>query len=161
MWIDIRNISAPATSSPNQTCVALHPGDRVISRTTFIATATTVAVITSLSLLGVCGVIYARWRRRRASRAARAWGRKSRYDARVSVMKRGVDLSYSEQYRGCLVNAPENPYLRCLSPVELMPAERVWEVPAEPARTAVGRAQRKSRLSVWFDQGRGVWLPKR
>ena len=53
------------------------------------------------------------------------------------------------------------------SPVELMLPERCWEVPAVPAR-GVERAAAKEKnkresktMSLFFDHGVGMWLPKR
>lgn len=51
------------------------------------------------------------------------------------------------------------------SPVELMLPERCWEVPAIPARAAAkgkDKDKRKSKaMSLFFDSGVGMWLPKK
>ena len=78
-------------------------------------------------------------------------------------MRKGVDDEYSRQYKGCLNHEPENPEMGSDSPVELMLPERCWEVPAIPARTAdKDKNKRKSKtMSLFFDSGVGMWLPKR
>ena len=83
-------------------------------------------------------------------------------------MRKEIDQQYSTYYSGCLYQEPENPFLGSDSPVELMLPERVWEVPAIPAqkaKIAAGQQQkgrRKSKaLSLFFNEGVGVWLPKR
>ena len=76
-------------------------------------------------------------------------------------MQKDLDQEYSRQYSGCLSQEPENPEMGSDSPVELMLPERCWEVPATPAR-AVENTQKKSKAtSLFFDQGVGMWLPKR
>jgi len=144
-------------------CVQIGSNELVISRTTLIVTLTICIFITCLSLVFVVALTYREFARRREAKAARSWGRKSVYSRRLSIARQQIDESYSRQYSGCLVNEPENPFLRSDSPVEIMMEERVWEIPAIPATTAVGggRAKRKSRLSLWFDHGVGVWLPKK
>jgi hypothetical protein len=77
-----------------------------------------------------------------------------------------------DRYSGCLINEPENPFMGSDSPVELMLEERVWEVPAVPALPpeakggagaggVVKEERRKSRMSLWFDGGVGVWVPRK
>ena len=87
----------------------------------------------------------------------------SAIDQRISEMRKEIDAEYSRQYKGCLNHEPENPEMGSDSPVELMLPERCWEVPAVPARTAdKDKNKRKSKaMSLFFDSGVGMWLPKR
>lgn len=76
-------------------------------------------------------------------------------------MRKEIDDQYSRQYSGCLTQEPENPEMGSDSPVELMLPERCWEVPAIPAKTA-DKSKRKSKaMSLFFDSGVGMWMPKR
>ncbi|KAK3643855.1 hypothetical protein LTR56_009950 [Elasticomyces elasticus] len=147
----------------NNDCANLQDGELVISRTTFIVAITLCIFITTTSLLGLAIFAYREYARQRQTEEAKAWGRRSRYVNRVSMARKQVDFHYSNQYGGCLVNIPENPELGPDGPVEIMERERLCEVPAIPART-VGEGRRDARrsrfMSLFFDQGLGVWVPK-
>jgi hypothetical protein len=154
------------TDETQPTCVLLKPDQLLIPRTTFIVAITLCVFITSLSIIGLTALLYREYARRIESNSARAWGRRSIYNKRLSHARKEIDLSFRNQYSGCLVNMPENPELGSDSPVELMQAERVWEAPAVPAQVATGHAggagrqKRKSKiLSLFFDPKAGVWMP--
>ena len=81
-------------------------------------------------------------------------------------MRKEVDDSISRQFSGCLYNdTPENPFLSGTEeqPVEMSCEWRVCEAPAAvPVAKVVGREGRRSRvMSLFFDHGHGVWMPKR
>lgn len=164
------SIASPSQSQPTQSatagtssfCLDLHQsGNIVISRTTLIVAITICVFLTCISMLAVAALLYREWSRRREAKAAKQWGRKSRVNKRISLMRKEIDNQYSQQYSGCLHQEPENPEMGSDSPVELMLPERVWEAPAIPAQTA-GRTKRRSKaLSLFFDQRVGMWLPKR
>ncbi|KAK3625053.1 hypothetical protein LTR56_013651 [Elasticomyces elasticus] len=150
-------------NSTNNDCTAIRHDELVISRTTFIVAITLCIFITTTSLLGLAIFAYREYARQRQTEEAKSWGRRSRYVNRVSIARKQVDFHYSNQYGGCLVNIPENPELGPDGPVEIMEHERLCEVPAVPARTMNEdrRDARRSRLmSLFFDQGLGVWVPK-
>ncbi|KAK5119422.1 hypothetical protein LTR85_007522 [Meristemomyces frigidus] len=154
--------SDAATDAKTSSCAEIHGDEIVISRTTFITAITICIVITSLSILLICALLYRGCARRRQANAAKAWGRKSTYNHRISHMQKQVDQDYSRQYSGCLYNETENPFLGSDSPVELMLPERVWEAPAVPAKAAAaGKGRRKSKISLFFDDAVGLWLPKK
>lgn len=152
-----------AIAATSTSCVLLAAGEIIISRTTFIIAITLCIFITSLSILGLAALIYRECIRRRQTKAAKAWGRKSTFDQRISLMRKEVDMSFSRQYNGCLYNEPENPFMGSDSPVELMLPERVWEVHAVPAMPAkvVEKDRRKSKMSLFFDDTVGMWLSRR
>ena len=155
--------TSQSADSTGSLCVELHSGNIVISKRTLIAAITICVLLTLLSMLAVAALLYREWARRREEQAAQKWGRKSRFNQRISEMRKGVDDEYSRQYKGCLNHEPENPEMGSDSPVELMLPERCWEVPAIPARTAdKDKNKRKSKtMSLFFDSGVGMWLPKR
>lgn len=143
------------TSRTPETCVSPTDGQIIIARTTFIATLTAFALIACTSLLLLIGFIYRAHRRKKQNKAARTWGHKSRFDQRISMLRKEVDDSYTRQYAGCLTNPlPENPEMGSDSPVEIMSPERVWEFPAKCVRKSKGK-------SLFFDHTAGVWFPKR
>ncbi|KAK4947168.1 hypothetical protein LTR10_013939 [Elasticomyces elasticus] len=148
---------------PKNDCTNLQDGELIISRTTFIVATTLCIFITTTSLLGLAIFAYREYARQRQTEEAKAWGRRSRYVNRISMARKQVDFSYSNQYGGCLVNIPENPELGPDGPVEIMERENLCEVPALPARAA-GEGRRDARrsrfMSLFFDQGLGVWVPK-
>ncbi|KXL48507.1 MAG: hypothetical protein FE78DRAFT_299754 [Acidomyces sp. 'richmondensis'] len=150
-------------TTTSRECIQIRANELVISRTTLIVTLTMCVFITCLSLVFIVALTYREYARQQEAKAARHWGRKSTYDRRVSIARQQIDQIYARQYSGCLVNEPENPFLKTNSPVEIMMEERVWEVPAIPTTETQGggRSERKSRLSLWFDHGVGVWLPKK
>ena len=143
-------------------CLELHNGSNiVISRRTLIAAISICVFLTCSSMLAVAILLYREWARRREAQAAKQWGRKSRVIKRISTVRKEIDDQYSRQYSGCLHQEPENPEMGSDSPVELMLEERVWEAPAVPARTANNNRRRSQAMSLFFDQGVGLWLPKR
>lgn len=75
------------------------------------------------------------------------------------MMRKEVDDAYTRHYGpGCLMNPiPENPEMGSDSPIEIMPPERIWEVPAVSAK----KDRRSKAKSLFFDYGVGLWLPKR
>ena len=75
-------------------------------------------------------------------------------------MRKQIDDEYSRQYSGCLYHEPENPEMGSDSPVEIMHPERLCEAPAIPAQTAKNKSK-SQRMTLFFDRGIGVWLPKR
>ena len=155
-----------ATSHPMATressgfhCTVLQKDEIVLSRPNFIVALTVCITITCISLLGLMALSYREWDRQRQIRSARAYGRKSRYFNRISMLRKKVDDDFSRQYSGCLYTEPENPYLVPRTPVELGSVDQVFEVPAKVARP--DGDQRKSRVkSLFFDGGRGMWFPK-
>ncbi len=133
----------------------------VISKRTLIIAAALCVLFTCLSLLAATLLIYREWARRRQTKAAKNWGRKSRYEHRISLMRKEVDMEYSKHYTGYAHNEPENPEMGSDSPVEMRADVRLCEAPAVPA-LAVDKTKRKNKaLSLIFDQGVGVWLPRR
>ncbi|KAK4548939.1 hypothetical protein LTR36_008712 [Oleoguttula mirabilis] len=159
--IDTRSSAETATSATiSTTCVELHDGEIVISRTTLITAITICIFITCLSILLICALLYRACARRRQAKAAKAWGRKSTYNHRISHMQKQLDQEYSRQYSGCLHNDTENPFLGSDSPVELMLPERIWEAPAVPAKVA-GKDRRKSKISLFFDDAVGLWVSRK
>ncbi|RMX72504.1 hypothetical protein D0869_14549 [Hortaea werneckii] len=101
-------------------------GKLVISRATFIITLTVSIFFTLVSLLLVTALLYREWSRRRETARAKTWGRKSIYRNRISYAKKAVDLEFSSQYSGCLVNVHENPEMGTDSPVEMGAEQRIW-----------------------------------
>ncbi|KAK3669337.1 hypothetical protein LTR78_010799 [Recurvomyces mirabilis] len=158
-------LTTPATLNNGTTCITLQPGELVISRTSFIIALTLCIFITTASVITLLAFAYRNYRRRRETQQARAWGRRSVYNRRMSVVRKEVDYFYSTKHGGCLVHVPENPELGSDEVVEIGDRERLFEVPAEPAKAALvgslDRAKRKSRLkSLFFDEKVGVWLSK-
>ncbi|KAK0821015.1 hypothetical protein LTR75_001085 [Friedmanniomyces endolithicus] len=151
-------------TTTNNTCTVLTPEDLVLPRTTFIASLVLCLVITTTSLLALAAFAYREYTRQCQAEEARTWGRRSRYIHRVSLARKQVDLSYRSQFSGCLVNVVENPEMGVEGPVEIMERERLCEVPALPARAAAGEVVRDGRrsrvLSLVFDHGLDVWVPK-
>ncbi|KAK0945707.1 hypothetical protein LTR29_002819 [Friedmanniomyces endolithicus] len=154
-------------TTTNTTCTLLTPRDLVLPRTTFIATLVLCLVITTTSLLALAALAYREYARQCQAAEAKAWGRRSRYIHRVSLARKQVDLSYSCQFSGCLVNAVENPEMGVEGPVEIGEREGLCEVPAlaSPARAAEVvegmRDGRRSRfMSLVFDHGLDVWVPR-
>lgn len=151
-------------SNSTNLCVELEGGHIVISKRTLILSIGLCAFLTCVSLLAATALLYREWSRRRQTKAAKAWGRKSRYENRISFMRKEIDTSFTRQYSGCLHNNPENPEMGSDSPVELMLPERLCEAPTTPAippQTA-GKSKRKTNaMSLFFDEGHGMWLPKR
>lgn len=149
--------------APDQTnqhkCTALKEGQIVLSRTTFIVALTICIALTCISLAGVIALGYREWDRQRQIRSARAFGRKSRYINRISMLRKEVDDTFSRQYSGCLYTEPENPFLVPKSPVELGVAEKVFEVPAMAARPEGINGKNRVK-SLFFDGGRGQWFTK-
>lgn len=170
VWIHRRAEALPPstnTTVDTTTCHQLSLDEMVVTRSTYIAILT-VCVLTTVLSLSILAVLAIRVHTRHQSeRAAKTWGRKSMFANRISVMRKEVDDMYTRQYKGCWQSSVvENPEMGSDSPVELMLPERVWEVPAVPATTAEknGRKswkERKERMSLFFDQGVGVWVPKR
>lgn len=76
-------------------------------------------------------------------------------------MRKEIDNQYSRQYSGCLYQEPENPFMRSDSPVELMHPERLCEAPAIPPQTIEKGKGKNKRLTLLFDHGIGLWMPKR
>lgn len=147
-----------STTSNHALCVDLDAGKIVISRTTLIAAIAVCIIITCISLLTVAIFIYREWKRCRQTQAATAWSRSQR----ISVMRKEIDDQYSRQYSGYLYQEPENPFMRSESPVELMHPEHVCEAPATPPPTVEGSSKGKnSRISLLFDPGVGLWMPKK
>lgn len=89
----------------------------------------------------------------------------------MSHIRHQINASYDSQYKGCLVTTFENPEMGSESPVEMTGVdERVWEVPAVPAVPAVpkrakvdarDKKERRSRVSLFFDYGVGLWVSKK
>jgi hypothetical protein len=154
-----------STDSSGSLCVEIDSGNIVISKRTLIAALTICVLLALISMAAVAALLYREWARRREAQAAQRWGRKSHFDKRISEMRKEVDDGYSRQYKGCLAHEPENPEMGSDSPVELMLPERCWEVPAIPARAAAedtDKDKRKSKaMSLFFDSGVGMWLPKK
>ncbi|KAI7357542.1 hypothetical protein D0862_03972 [Hortaea werneckii] len=136
-------------------------GKLVISRATFIITLTVSIFFTLVSLLLVTALLYREWSRRRETARAKTWGRKSIYRNRISYAKKAVDLEFSSQYSGCLVNVHENPEMGTDSPVEMGAEQRIWEAPAVPARTVSGKDVNTSKRSLHCGDGAGFWMPRR
>lgn len=156
-------LNARSSSQPTQSsglCFELDAGKIVIDRRILIIAICICVLITIASILGVTALLYREWNRRRQVKAAKAWGRKSRVEQRISLMRKEIDNEYSRKYSGCMHQEPENPEMGSDSPVEIGLDDRIWEAPAVPARAA-DRTKRKSKvLSLFFDQAIGVWLPK-
>ncbi|KAK0941134.1 hypothetical protein LTR48_003684 [Friedmanniomyces endolithicus] len=148
----------------NNICTTLTPGDLVLPKITFIASLVLCLIVTTTSLLGLAALAYREYARQCQAEEAKAWGRRSRYIHRVSLARMQVDLSYTSQFSGCLVNVVENPEMGMEGPVEIMERERLCEVPALPVRAAAGEVVRDGRrsrfLSLVFDHGLDVWVPK-
>ena len=136
-----------------------------MSRTGFIVAITICIFITLLSMLGLAALIYREYSRRKQHQEARQYGRQSKYLHRLSRARKEVDNVYSRQYSGCLVQEPENPEMGSDSPIELLHEQRVWEIPAVPATPKMaakkGNKRRSKAMSLFFNEGLGVWLPKR
>ncbi|WPH00152.1 Hypothetical protein R9X50_00297500 [Acrodontium crateriforme] len=142
------------------TCHQLQRDQMIISRTNFIVAITICTFVTCASILGFIAMMMREYSRKRESRDAKVWGRKSTYRHRISAMQKEIDDSYSRQYKGYWYNEPENPEMGSDSPVEIMAPERVWEAPAVPAKTVMDKNKRRSKMSIFFDHGRGLWLAK-
>ncbi|KAI7563976.1 hypothetical protein KC316_g12658 [Hortaea werneckii] len=137
-------------------------GKLVISRATFIITLTVSIFFTLVSLLLVTALLYREWARRRETARAKTWGRKSIYRNRISYAKKAVDLEFSSQYSGCLVNVHENPEMGTDSPVEMGAEQRICrEAPTVPARIATSRDVNKNKRSLHCGDGAGFWMPKK
>ncbi|KAI6895005.1 hypothetical protein KC334_g11802 [Hortaea werneckii] len=137
-------------------------GKLVISRTTFIITLTVSIFFTLVSLLLVTALLYREWSRRRETARAKTWGRKSIYRNRISYAKKAVDLEFSSQYSGCLVNVHENPEMGTDSPVEMGAEQRICrEAPTMPARIVTGRDVNKNKRSLHCGDGAGFWMPQK
>nr|POE78020.1 hypothetical protein CFP56_09661 [Quercus suber] len=165
---------APTTTNSASSTFACHEPtdyDVVLSRSAYIAMVSVCVLTTTISIVILAVLAYRTYSQHRSSQAARSWGRKSIWNQRISVMRKEVDDMYTRQYKGCWQSqVVENPEMRSDSPIELMLPERVWEVPAIPALPSAVAAdkhgrkswkERKERLSLFFDQGVGVWMPKR
>lgn len=78
-------------------------------------------------------------------------------------MRKDIDDEYSRQFSGCLHHEPENPEMGSDDPVELGPGGGLVEAPETTTTTATGtrHARRSKAMSLFFDQGLGMWLPKR
>ncbi|KAI7500688.1 hypothetical protein KC367_g3467 [Hortaea werneckii] len=156
--------SGDAASAPDTTTTPECPnfddeGKLVISRATFIITLTISIFFTLVSLLLVTALLYREWSRRRETARAKTWGRKSIYRNRISYAKKAVDLEFSSQYSGCLVNVHENPEMGTDSPVEIGAEQRIWEAPAVPARTVPGKDVNKIKPSLHCGDRAGYWMP--
>ena len=160
---DWTRLNARSSSQPTHSsglCFELDAGKIVIDRKVLIIAICICVLITIASILGVAALLYREWNRRRQAKAAKAWGRKSRVEQRISLMRKEIDNEYSRKYSGCMHQEPENPEMGSDSPIEIGLDDRVWEAPAVPARAA-DNTKRKSRVfSLFFDQAIGVWLPK-
>jgi hypothetical protein len=77
------------------------------------------------------------------------------------MMQREIDASYGRQYSSCHQNPPENPFMCSDSPVELMLPERVWEVPATPAKSAMDSKRKSMAKSLFYDATTSLWLSRR
>nr|POE76645.1 hypothetical protein CFP56_79331 [Quercus suber] len=168
----LRNESFATTNSTFPTVTTRQPDldEVVLSRSTYIAIIAICVLTTTISLVILAVLAYRAYSQHRSSKAAKSWGRKSIFDQRISVMRKEVDDMYTRQYKGCWQSeVVENPEMGSGSPVELMLPERVWEVPAVPvlpvtAAETNGRKSwkaRKERMSLFFDQGVELWMPKR
>ncbi|KAK5168620.1 uncharacterized protein LTR77_005929 [Saxophila tyrrhenica] len=137
----------------------------LISRRTLIVTLALCALLTLLSMAAASLLLYREIARRRQTKVAKKWGRQSRFNHRISLMRKEIDTEYSKHYTGYLQHEPENPEMGSDSPVEMMPPERLCEVPAIPALAANKNAGtpkgRWKTMSLVFDQGVGMWMPKR
>ncbi|KAK3718008.1 hypothetical protein LTR37_005434 [Vermiconidia calcicola] len=155
------SLQASTSEASSHLCLEFEGDNIVISRRTLIAAIAICGLFTCLSMLVVAALLYREWTRRRQVNAAKAWGRKSRFEHRISIMRKEIDGEYSRQYSGYLQHEPENPEMGSDSPVELMLPERVWEAPTAPARTTDKTKRKSKAMSLFFDQGIGMWLPKR
>lgn len=167
----------PRGDSSDDSCIEISVDEIVFSKTTFFVVVAVCVAMTGLSLLAVTILGFREWNRRQEEKRARKYGRASRYQQRVSMMRKEVDDSYSRQYSGCLINEPENPFVartltptptpspspspRPRSPVELMHTERAWEVPAVSVSVSDeeddAERARKGR-SLLFDNSKGLWF---
>lgn len=163
--LEIRTDRTTQDTLHHESCRKIGKGDLIISRTAFISSLTICIFITGVSLLALTILLYREHQRRRQLKQARNWGRQSRLGNRISAMRKEIDDSFRRQYSGCLVNEPENPEMGSDSPIELMLPERIWEAPAVPAAAKIqGKSGggRKSKVgSLFFDNGIGLWMPKR
>ncbi|SMQ51704.1 unnamed protein product [Zymoseptoria tritici ST99CH_1A5] len=154
-----RTDTSPSTPTSTQACHHLSASSLIISRTALIVPLTLLIFTTLASLLALTALLYREHARQKAHKAATQWGRKSRVDARISIMRKRVDEEFTAKYSGCLVNVYENPEMGSDSPVELMMPERVWEVEGGDCRTR--EVERKGRVrSLFFDHGVGLWMQK-
>lgn len=148
----------------NETCIEISVDEIVFSKTTFFVVMAVCVAMTGLSLLALSILGWREWNRRCEEKQAREYGRASRYQQRVSMLRKEVDNSYSRQYSGCLVNEPENPFLaptpspRPRSPVELMHTERVCEVPAGSTTEQEEIERARKGRSLLFDNAKGQWF---
>ncbi|KAI7299750.1 hypothetical protein KC315_g17487 [Hortaea werneckii] len=137
-------------------------GKLVISRAAFIITLTVSIFFTLVSLLLVTALLYREWSRRRETARAKTWGRKSIYRNRISYAKKAVDLEFSSQYSGCLVNVHENPEMGTDSPVEMGAEQRICrEAPTVPARIATSKDINTNKRSPHCGNVAGFWTPKK
>jgi preprotein translocase subunit YajC len=154
-------VARNAASDETNVCMNLRPGDFVVSRAGFIATIVVCALTILISWAALAMYIIRDHRRRREAKVAVQRSRKAHYATRISMMQREIDASYGRQYSQCHQNPPENPFMCSDSPVELMLPERVWEVPANPARLAANVKRKSMARSLFYDNTVNLWLPKR
>ncbi|KAI5364156.1 hypothetical protein Slin14017_G061200 [Septoria linicola] len=106
----------------------------IISRTTLIATIVICSIITLASIIALSSVLIKKWRSAKERRAAKSWGRQSLFlekdKRRFSYATKGVDDSYTQQYRGVLGTAVENPEMGSDEPLEMGMGRRasLWEI---------------------------------
>ncbi|KXT04062.1 hypothetical protein AC578_4905 [Pseudocercospora eumusae] len=176
-----------ASNMTTTSCSDLNSNKITISRTTLIITLTIFIFTTLSSLLILCALLYRHHHRRKQNQEASSWGRRSRF-IQVSEKQRDhmkeIDDEYSRQYRGVWNSAPvENPEMGSDSPIEIAERDRgVWEVASTPVLGPCGRKRVKEevggekevvgsrererrgvigRMSLFFDERVGVWMPKR
>jgi hypothetical protein len=113
--------SQPSGSNTTDLCLQLEGGKIAISKRTLIIAFALCAFITCTSILAAAALVYREYARRQQVKAAKAWGRKSRFDQRISLMRKEVDTQYTQKYSGCLQHAPENPEMG-----ELCLSQRLW-----------------------------------
>jgi hypothetical protein len=154
-------LASRTTTDDKNTTINLQPGDFVISRTTLIATIIVLGLTILTSWTALAILLIRSHRRRREARAAQQLGRKTRYAARISMIQREIDASYGRQYSSCHQNPPENPFMCSDSPFELMLPERVWEVPATPAKSAVDPRRKSMARSLFYDASTNLWQSKK
>lgn len=149
-------------------CAEFQSGDIIIPRTTFIISITVCLALISASWLALAVLLIRVSARRRRANAAKQWGRKSRFDARISMMRKEVDMEYSRQYSGCLQHPPENPCMGSDDAVEMPhPEDQIWEAPAVPPKTitiaepTISKEKRANKgVSMFFDNMSNLWISK-